>query len=144
MQSATARKSARNFTLRKRRYHVTNAEVGAPLNLPFALSNVPCSQDDTAISLSTEVAGYGFGEWLDVCRLQEALPPLWSPPRKVACSMTIWLQENRDITYSVTRTFGVHRMDLVNDYPYNRDWIDRLETDGICFLQRLEALHMSL
>ena len=25
------------------RYDVTNAEVGAPLTLPFALSNVPCS-----------------------------------------------------------------------------------------------------
>ena len=57
------------------RYHVTNAEVGAPLKLPFALSNVSCSQDDTAISLSTEVAGYGFGEWLHVC-LQAPLPAL--------------------------------------------------------------------
>ena len=51
-------------------YHVTNAEVGVPLKL----SNVPCSQDDTAISLSTEVSCYGFGEWLHVCRLQAPLP----------------------------------------------------------------------
>ena len=58
------------------RYHLTNAEVGAPLKLPFALSSVSCSQDDTAISLSTEVAGYGFGEWLHVCRLQAPLPAL--------------------------------------------------------------------
>ena len=55
------------------RYHVTNAEVGALLKLPFVLSNVSCSQDDTAISLSIEVAGYGFGEWLHVCRLQAPL-----------------------------------------------------------------------
>ena len=55
-------------------YHVTNAEVGMPFKLPFVLSNVSCSQDDAAISLSTEVAGYEFGEWLHVCRLQA--PPL--------------------------------------------------------------------
>ena len=57
-------------------YHVINAEVGMSFNLPFALWSVLCSQDDTAISLSTEVAGYGFGEWLHVCRLQALLPEL--------------------------------------------------------------------
>ena len=56
------------------RYLVTNAEVSAPLKLPFVLSIVLCSQDDTAISLSTEVAGYEFSEWLHgLCRLQEPL-----------------------------------------------------------------------
>ena len=58
------------------RYHVINAEVGMPLKLPFALSNVLCSQDNTAISLSTEVAGHGFGEWLHICHLQATLPML--------------------------------------------------------------------
>ena len=28
-----------------------------------ALANILCSQEDTVISLSTELAGYGFGEW---------------------------------------------------------------------------------
>ena len=119
-------------------YHVTNAEVGAPLKLPFALSNVSCSQDYTAISLSTEVAGYGVGEWLHVC-LQAPLPAV--PPRKVACSVTIWLQENRDLPYSVTGTFGVHRMDLVNGYPYFflQQRLDHFKTDRICCLQRLKV-----
>ena len=40
------------------------------------------------------------------------------PPRKVACSVTISLQENRDLPHSVTVTFEVHQMDLVNGYPY--------------------------
>ena len=61
---------------RRIRYHVTNAEVGAPLNIPFALSNVPCIQDDAAILLSTKESGYRFGEWLHVCRSQAALSAL--------------------------------------------------------------------
>ena len=77
--------------------------VGAPLKLRSRTF-----QDDTAILLSTEVAGYEFGEWLHVCRLQAPLPDR-VPPRKV----TISLQENRDLPHSVTGTFGVHRMDLV-------------------------------
>ena len=67
-------------------------------------------------------------------------------PRKVACSVTILLQGNRDLPYSVTGTFGVHRMDLVNDYPYFflRQRLDHLKTDGICSLQHLEALYVSV
>ena len=112
---------------------------------PFALSNVWCSQGDTAISLSTEVAGYGFGEWLHVCRLQAPLPALeaeFLPERLLVRS----LQENRDLPHSVTGTFGVHRMDLVNGYPYIflQQRLDHLKTDGICSLQRLEALYVSV
>ena len=53
--------------------------------------------------------------------------------------MTISLQENRDLPHSVTGTFGVCRMDLVNGYPYFF-LQQRLDHDGICSLQRLEAL----
>ena len=80
----------------------------------FALSNVPCSQDDKAISLSTQVVGHEFGEWLHVCRLQE---PCTSDIRgrvslrKVTCLVTISLQRNH--IYSVTATLGVHQMDLI-------------------------------
>ena len=105
--------------------------------LPFALSIVPCSQDDTAISLSTEVAGYGFGEWSHVCRLQSSLPALEVPLRKVACSpVKIWLQ--KIVTYHIAspERLGVHLMDLVNGYPYFflQQRLDHLKTEGICSL----------
>ena len=98
------RKSARNFTLRNRlgrsgleriiRYHVTHAEMGGPLMIPFALSNVPCSQDDTAISLSTEVAGYVFGERLHVCRLQASLD-IQSLNSHVGKKSRVWTDVNQ-------------------------------------------------
>ena len=49
-------------------YHMTNTEADAFTS--HSRSNVLCSQDDTDISLSTEVGGYGIGEWLHLCRLQ--------------------------------------------------------------------------
>ena len=83
------------------RYHVTNAEVGAPLKLPFALSNVPCSQDYTAISLSTEVAGYGFGEWLHVCRLQGPLSAMEAEFRPERLLVRLRFSCGKVVTYHI-------------------------------------------
>ena len=123
---------------------MTNAEVGTPLKLRFVLSNVLCSHDDTAISLSTEVAGYGFGEWLHVCRLQAPLPALEAEFRPERLLVRWPFRCRKIVTYHIASP--EHWMDLVNDYPYFflQQRLDHLKTDGICSLQRLEALYVSV
>ena len=129
------------------RCHMTNAEVGAPLKLPFALLNVSCSQDDTAISLSTEVAGCGFSEWLHVCRLQAPLLAL-EAEFCLAKLLVRWRFHCRKIvTYHIASPerlefIGWISLTVPRIFSYHRDWIIwRLTGPVLCSAWRL---YMSL
>ena len=72
-----------------------------------------CAAKMTDISLSTEVAGYGFGELLHVCHLGTVLLVTMEVkfhPKKVNCLVAISLQGNPDLPHNITATFGVCQM----------------------------------
>ena len=93
---------------------MTNAEMGTSPRLPFVLLNlllVLCSQDETAMSLSTGAASYGFGKWLhiSICRydFQHQRTCL---VQKGSLSGHYFVKGCFDIPYSITTRFSVCQM----------------------------------
>ena len=66
------------------------------------------------------------------------------PPRKVACSVMISLQENRDLPHSVTGMFEVHRMDLVLHFGKEENVLRRCDHQCIdCFHWEVNLVYNS-
>ena len=89
----------------------------------------------TQLSLSTEVAGYGFGEWLHVCRLQAPFPALEAKFRPERLLVRWPFRCRKIVTYHIASSERLEFIrwisrTVIRIFSCNVQRLDHLKTDG--------------